>query len=241
MARFSFAVVAFVAIGATSALAETPGITFEVERVPFTSTPETQPIDAAPSDPSIATPVVAYQHFRALQLVASPGAGNIWAEDVHLTTGGDLRRVMIGYFMNLGFSAQATLWVYASDPEDTQAPTDLLLGPIEFNMIGSDVVYTRQVINFNEPNIVRVPKDLWIAVSFSEDNPGLVVVEGEAQVGATHNIHYDFQARGTRQLDPASNFVAEVRVDPVPTSVQATTWSEIKALFAAPTGTRPSN
>ena len=194
------------------------------------------------SVPNLATPSVAYRHTRALQVVASPGAGSIWAEDVHLTTGGDLRRLMFGYFMNLGVpGAKATLWVFESDAEDTKAPADPVLGPIEFNLIGSDVVYTRQVINFNT-NPVRVGRDLWIAVAFNHDNPGFVVVEGDAQVGNTHNIYYNLSTQQTSQLPQpyASNWVVEIRVDPVPTAVEALTWSEIKALFRSSGGTRPT-
>ncbi len=94
-------------------------------------------------------------------------------------------------------------------------------------------------MNFNVDPVL-VGQDLWIAVSFDHDNPGLVVVSGDAQVGDTHDIFFNMSTGETGRLrEPhRANFVAEVRVDPIPTAVQTLTWSKVKALFNG--DTRPS-
>jgi len=237
MLRSRYGIPLVFSLWALGAHADTPNHTFEIERVPFAN-PASADV-AHNSSPRLATPQVVYQHTNALRIAAAPGAGNIWAEDVHLTSGGNLTRVMIGYYMDVNEEAHGTIWIYSNDEEDTHAPSTLVVQTQDFGLQPSrSGEYIRFVVNFNDP--IPVGRNLWIAVSFDHDNPGLVLVQGDAQVGSSHNIYYDLSADETAQL-PApylANFVAEVRVD-LSTDVQALTWSRVKSRFA-PAANRPS-
>lgn len=249
MARAWFGAFLLASSWAFAAHAERHFTTIETAHGPFEIRTSA---DAADANRRIATPSIVYRHMRAVYegnpevpVAVAPGADNVWAEDVHLATGGYLRRLLFGYYMTgrEASGVHAKIWVYENDANDTRAPSQLLMGPIEFNIAPSIHVqsYTARVFNFNS-DLALVGKDLWIAVSFDHDNPGLVLVDGDAQVGQTHNLYYDFSTQQTAQLPEgrAANFVAEIRVDPVPTAVRGLTWSGVKALFASSFGTRPS-
>lgn len=229
-------VISFVLLAWTSAVAAEPPRVIAIEGAWNGFTTLDAPLQADGDSDAIQIPKIVYRHDDAsLRVLAPPGADMIWAEDVHLTEGGMLARLWFAYYMDPDFHelAYMSLWVYENDAEDTIAPDpeNPLLGPIVFGPLVPPTDSRIPAYAYILPQRIPVGKDLWLAVQFTHDNPGLVVAKGEPRVGTTHDMFYDFSSGKTTQLPGyPSNFVFEVRVDPV-TAVQDVTWSGIKALY----------
>lgn len=143
-------------------------------------------------------------------------------DDLHGVSSGAISSITIAYFAPAG-PTNATLTVYGNDAVDTGIGA-VVAGPFVANGLPAGA----NVVTITVPGGAPVGPDMWLGVSFSGLDDGLIVADPPV-IGSSHD--YFFNA-GTGQLlffngNPVANFGMAIETD-VMVPVEAKTWSGIK-------------
>lgn len=183
---------------------------------------------------NVSTPV--YLNELENDLTSRPQNGEEWADDIHTSANGELTgfgAAFSGFVGVDGDSFDVTFTLYENSGLETMngagssSPGAVILGPwtirLNYNVIGLGIGF--------DPFGLSVGPDLWLGVSFSDPNVGLVLHDpptigssGDRFWNVTQGMEQNFGG------NPAANFVMSVNAD-MPLPVVTTTWSGIKSLY----------
>ncbi len=151
--------------------------------------------------------------------------GNEWADDLHLTKGGEVDRITFGFLSN--GSSQATIRLYANDATDSTLPVSGAALHTEVVSIPGGGASGLKVVDLAAP--VTVPAHLWVSIQF-DTNSGGTPLANPPTVGSSHSDRSVHVASGF-VFDWGANFRFAVRVkDPAPP------WTDLGHALAGTAG-----
>jgi hypothetical protein len=168
---------------------------------------------------------------NVLGLYYPAGAGVELADDLHMTGPGHLCSVDIGYYKDTPGVTGAAIAFYANDPLDSIEPFALLAGPY----VVSDLPTGTNIIHLDlEPGtgMPDVTQDIWLGVSFSTDNTGLLVA-GPPELGTSDDLFYLTPPGQMLTFcgDLTANFYLAVHANEFTVPTATTTWGRLKQLY----------
>ncbi len=224
--------------GESVQLASAPGSWQEEELSPNGQVNDSPPVTAGDSILSYRNSHYNYYNPR----VYFAPEGQMVADDIHMTMPGRLRTFRYIFGTPIPEAIRATVAFYANPDDASIGP--LVAGPYEMGPFGGD---TRR-ITYTVTNPVPVPKDLWFAIQYQSVYTGSLLANG-AFVGTSHDLFYNLTLEQTTQLGGpcmgppvpicVANMYLEVYLIPDIMPIQATTWSQVKALFHVPPASIP--
>jgi len=109
-------------------------------------------------------------------------SGAEWADDVHLTKGGDVDQIQFGYISN--GSTQATIRFYTNDAGNSSVPVTGTQFHTEVVAIPGGGASGLKVVDLSTP--VTVPADMWMSIQFNGSS-GTMRLYDPPVVGTSNN------------------------------------------------------